>query len=82
MADLLEQIRQQLSARMAELRPLVEEHRRLASALQALGVPKGEPPGPPPASSSAQTRSRALALARRRRLSRVSGRLAAPIGTP
>jgi hypothetical protein len=58
-ADLLDRIRVQIDARLGELRPLVDEHRRLDSALQALGVPKGESPGPQPASSSAQTRSRA-----------------------
>lgn len=50
MADLLEQIRQQLSTRVSELRPLVDEHARLEVALQALG----EPPNP-----AAPTRSRA-----------------------
>jgi len=36
-ADLLEQIRSELNARLTELRPLVEEHRRLEAALHALG---------------------------------------------
>jgi hypothetical protein len=49
-ADLLEQIRQQLSARVAELRPLVDEHARLEVALRALGEPQRPP---------AQTRRRA-----------------------
>jgi hypothetical protein len=54
--NLLDRIRVQIDARLGELRPLVDEHRRLDSALQALGEPKGESPGPPLATSSAQTR--------------------------
>jgi hypothetical protein len=42
-ADLLEQIRQQLSARVSELRPLVDEHARLERALQALDEPQSPP---------------------------------------
>ena len=37
MPDLLNDIREQLNARLAELRPLVDEHGRLNAALQALG---------------------------------------------
>ena len=37
MADLLGRIRGELDARMNELRPLLDEHDRLAAALQALG---------------------------------------------
>jgi transposase len=37
MADLLEQIREELSTRLAELHPLIDEQRRLEAALHALG---------------------------------------------
>jgi len=57
MADLLEQIRQQLSARLAELRPLVDEHARLEGALQALG----EPQRPPSSAAAARSEGRAAA---------------------
>jgi len=36
MPDLLKDIREQLGARLAELRPLVDEHGRLNAALKAL----------------------------------------------
>jgi len=37
MPDLLDRVRTEMSTRLAELRPLVDEHRRLHAALQALG---------------------------------------------
>ena len=37
MPDLLDRIRQEISARMAELQPLVDEHARLDAAMHALG---------------------------------------------
>ena len=37
MAELLDRIRGELDVRMNELRPLLDEHDRLAAALQALG---------------------------------------------
>ena len=37
MADLLDRIREELSTRLEELRPLVDEQRRLQAALLALG---------------------------------------------
>jgi len=37
MPDLLDRIRTEMSTRLAELRPFVDEHRRLHAALQALG---------------------------------------------
>jgi hypothetical protein len=37
MPDLLDRIRAEMRTRLAELRPLVDEHRRLEAALQALG---------------------------------------------
>ena len=56
MADLLDQIRTDMSARLTELRPLVEEHRRLEAALLALGDVASKVPGsaaPEPQSSPA-----------------------------
>jgi hypothetical protein len=41
MADLLDGIREQLKTRLSELRPLVEEHDRLETALRALGEGDG-----------------------------------------
>ena len=40
MPDLLDRIRAEMSTRLAELRPLVDEHRRLEAALEALYGPK------------------------------------------
>ena len=40
--DLLDRIHEEISTRLAELRPLVDEHRRLAAAVQALGDVQGE----------------------------------------
>ena len=37
MPDLLDRIRHEISTRLAELRPLVDEHARLDAAMQALG---------------------------------------------
>lgn len=37
MPDLLERIREEMNARVAELRPLVDEHTRLTIAINALG---------------------------------------------
>ena len=42
MTDFLDEKRNEITARMAELKPLVEEHRRLESAVAALdGIPNG-----------------------------------------
>jgi hypothetical protein len=67
--DLLDRICEEINTRLAELRPLVDEHGRLAAAVHALGdVPSGAPvlaPGSPPVQakprkpSSAQARKRA-----------------------
>jgi CRP-like cAMP-binding protein len=43
--DLLDRIREEISMRLAELRPLVDEHHRLAAAVRALGDAHGEAPG-------------------------------------
>ena len=70
MADLLDRIRGELHARLEELRPLVDEQRRLEAALQALGesrrtapaVSSAKPPAPPRATrkrASGQPRKRA-----------------------
>jgi hypothetical protein len=57
--DLLDRIREQISMRLAELRPLVDEHRRLDAALQALGEMDSPAAVAASASSPAQTRPRA-----------------------
>ena len=50
MPDLLKDIREQLDARLAELRPLVDEHGRLNAAMKALSETKPRAAGAPPAS--------------------------------
>ena len=57
MPDLLKDIRDQLDARLAELRPLVDEHARLNAAMQALGEIKPRAAGATPASSPLKTTS-------------------------
>lgn len=47
MPDLLDRIRSEMSTRLAELRPLVDEQRRLEAALQALGDATNNPPAAP-----------------------------------
>jgi hypothetical protein len=54
--DLLDRIREEISTRLAELRPLVDEHGRLAAAAQALGDAQSEAPVPAPASTPVQTK--------------------------
>ena len=44
MPDLLDRIRAEMSTRLAELRPLVDEERRLHAALQALGDATSDAP--------------------------------------
>ena len=46
MPDLLDRIRTEMSTRLAELRPLVDEHARLNAALQALGDADSRTPVP------------------------------------
>jgi hypothetical protein len=53
--DLLDRIREELSARLDALRPLVDEHSRLDAAMQALGDIKPPPAGAAAARSSAKT---------------------------
>jgi hypothetical protein len=55
--DLLERIREDLGARLAELRPLVEEHGRLDAAMRALGDVEARVPGRAAAKSPATTKS-------------------------
>lgn len=57
MPDLLKDIRQQLDARLAELRPLVDEHGRLNAAMKALSETKPRAAGATPASSPVKTTS-------------------------
>lgn len=59
MADLLERIRVEINARLSELRPLVDEDRRLDAALQALGERTSTAPAAPSAGSREAARSRA-----------------------
>ena len=69
MAELLDRIRVEISTRLTELRPLVDEHRRLEAALRALSEPTSKAPAPPPVSSPvrASPRARAKAPARPRK---------------
>ena len=59
MADLLDQIRSEMSTRLAELRPLVDEHTRLEMALQALDARRAPVPASPARAPAARSRSRA-----------------------
>lgn len=56
MADLLDRIRAEIDARLAELRPLVDEHGRLDAALHALEHAR-TPSVPAAVSSPARTRT-------------------------
>lgn len=70
MADLLDRIRVEISTRLSELRPLVDEHRRLDAALQALGERTSEAAvasrASPPARGSGRVRAKASARPRKR----------------
>ena len=57
MSDLLKDIREQLDARLAQLRPLVDEHARLNAAMKALSETKPRAAGATPASSPVKTTS-------------------------
>jgi len=57
MSDLLKDIREQLDARLAELRPLVDEHGRLNAAMKALSETTPQAAGATPASSPVTTTS-------------------------
>lgn len=48
MPEILDRIRAEMSARLAELRPLVDEHTRLDAALQTLGDADTGAGAPPP----------------------------------
>jgi hypothetical protein len=65
--DLLDRIREEINTRLAELRPLVDEHGRLAAAVQALGDVQSKAPVPAPASTPVQTKPRKMSSARARR---------------
>jgi len=78
MPDLLDRIRSEMSTRLAELRPLVDEHTRLDAARQALGDVDSQSPVPAPA-PTARSRSRAPDTApatARKRAPRGANRLA------
>lgn len=69
MPELLDRIRTEMTARLAELRPLVDEHTRLSAALQALGDIDSRKPvrAPvPPAGSSSRAPKTTPATARKR----------------
>jgi hypothetical protein len=57
--EVLDRIRQEMSARLAELRPLMDEHTRLEAALQALSDGRGHTPVPAPPVSAGQPKLRA-----------------------
>jgi hypothetical protein len=59
MPGLLDRIRTEMSTRLAELRPLVDEHARLGAALQALGDVDSRTPVPASVAPAAGSRSRA-----------------------
>lgn len=59
MSDLLDRIRSEMSARLAELRPLVDEHTRLNAALQALGEADQRTRAPVAPAPAPRSRSRA-----------------------
>jgi hypothetical protein len=77
--DLLDRIRSEMSTRLAELRPLVDEHTRRDAARQALGGVSSHMPVPAPAAPTARSRSRAPDTApsiARKRAPRGANRLA------
>lgn len=69
-ADLLDRICKELTARLAELRPLVEEHKRLEAALGALNQAQGA--APKARATNASATATATASRRRRTGSRGS----------
>ena len=71
MADLLDRIGREMHARLEELRPLVDEQRRLQAALDALG--DGDPAAP-------SSKSRAPASSRARKPAPAQPRKRAPRG--
>lgn len=58
-ADTLERVTSEMQGRVAELRPLVEEHNRLEEALRALGAPVRRRPGRPKGSTNGRRKGRA-----------------------
>lgn len=60
MPDLLDRIRTEMSARLAELRPLVDEYARLEAASQALDDAHDGTPAPATPTPAARSRSRGL----------------------
>jgi hypothetical protein len=77
MTELLEQIRNEMRARLAELRPLVDEQRRLQAALDALGGELLAAPRTTSASAAAKAKARAptpAAATRRTRAPRGANR--------
>ncbi len=58
MSDFLDRIRQEISTRLAELRPLVDEHARLDAEMHALGEALKRAAVAAPATSSRQPKAR------------------------
>jgi CRP-like cAMP-binding protein len=66
--DLLDGIREEMSARMSQLRPLVDEYGRLDAALQALGgIQRAAPAPASPAEVRTKSRARKTAPAKPRK---------------
>jgi hypothetical protein len=65
--DLVDRICEEINSRLAELRPLVEEHGRLAAAIEALGDVKTDASVAGPASLPPQTKPRRTSSARARK---------------
>jgi CRP-like cAMP-binding protein len=65
--DLMDEIRDQLSARLDHLRPLVDEHGRLQAAMRALGDAQSEPAVASPPVKTTKSRGRKPPPAKRRK---------------
>jgi CRP-like cAMP-binding protein len=65
--DLVDRILEEINMRLAELRPLVEEHGRLAAAVQALGDVQHDAPVAAPAGLRVQTKARKTSSAQARK---------------
>jgi hypothetical protein len=76
MPDLLDRIRTEMSTRLAELRPLVDEHTRLDAALQALGDADSRTPVPAAPAARSRSRGPQTPVTARKRAPRGANRLA------
>lgn len=81
MADFLDEKRNEIAARLKELKPLVDEYQRLEAAAAALdGVPATGPPARPTNMAAVGRRARSQSAAKRPR-NNGSGRRGRPKGT-